>query len=83
MSTDDEGECASYFLYIKPSGIQLLVDWCEKTDYARKLKQVERYQNSYGIHKAGDVKCTYYLLETKAIPHVCKAGKKKYLLKDF
>lgn len=70
-------------LYIKPAGIQKLLDWCRKTDYARSIRKVERYQRDFGIHKAGDVKSVYYLLETDGVKGVCRADKKRYNLKDF
>jgi len=70
-------------LYIKPAGIQKLLDWCEKTDYARSLKHVERYQQNFSIHKAGDVKSVYYLLETDGVKGICRADKKRYNLKEF
>ena len=72
-----------YYIFFSVAGIQKLVDWCEKTNYARSLKRVERYQNNYSVHKAGDVKSTYYLLDTEGYPNVCRSSKKRYFLKDF
>lgn len=70
-------------LFIKPAGIQKLLDWCRKTDYARSLKRTERYQKNCGVHKVGDVKSVYYLLETNGVKGVCRPDKKRYNLKEF
>jgi hypothetical protein len=70
-------------LFIKPAGIQKLLDWCRKTDYARSLKKTERYQKNCGVHKVGDVKSVYYLLETNGVKGVCRPDKKRYNLKEF